>query len=317
MATYTPDQHVSRGGSIDYSVLLSDAMKAGASASEVQNLLDQRTAIAESTPSLNQYAYDNVYRTTMNYINQAKNAEAAQAEAARAASALSEYRNAYNSQSDALAQALEQQRAANEAAVQKAVNSLQSQKTDTEAQYADLFRQLYVDKMRTQKNLGQQLAAGGITGGAAESTMLGLNTQYEDAMRQGEQGRISAIGSLDRAISDARLTGDVANAQATAASVKEQADAYADALKYLINRQDAIDARQETYAREDAQRAAAYAQQLAQEQREAAEKAEEEAKKAAKPTLTVAQVNAAIKAGVLTEAVLAAYEYYYGTPYRE
>ena len=35
-----------------------------------------------------------------------------------------------------------------------------------------------------------------------------------------------------------------------------------------------------------------------------------------KPTLTVAQVNAAIKAGILTEAVLAAYEYYYGTPYR-
>ena len=94
--------------------------------------------------------------------------------------------------------------------------------------------------------------------------------------------------------------------------MKEQTDAYADALKYLINRQDTIDARQEAYAREDAQRAAAYAQQLAREQREA----EEEAQKAAKPTLTVAQVNAAIKAGILTDAVLAAYEYYYGTAYR-
>lgn len=309
---YTPDQHVSQGGNINYSLLLGDAMKAGASAAEVQNLLDQRTAIATSTPSLNQYAYDNIYQTTMNYINQAQAAEAAQAQAAQAASALNEYRDYCNSQSNAYAQALAQQQAANEAAVQKAVNSLESRKTSTDQQYADLFRQLYVDKMRTQKNLGQQLAAGGITGGAAESTMLGLSTQYEDALRQGEQGRISAIGSLDQAIADARLTGDISSAQAAAESAKEQADAYADALKYLINRQDTIDARQESYAREDAQRAAAYAQQLAKEQR----KAEEAAEKAAKPTLTVAQVNAAIKAGVLTDAVLAAYEYYFGEPYR-
>ena len=111
-------------------------------------------------------------------------------------------------------------------------------------------------------------------------------------------------------------------------AAKEQTSAYADTLRYLINRQDTIDARQaaydredaqraEAYAREDAQRAAAYAQQLVKEQREAEEKAEAEAKKAAAPTLTVAQVNAAIKAGVLTDAVLAAYEYYYGEAYRQ
>ena len=110
-------------------------------------------------------------------------------------------------------------------------------------------------------------------------------------------------------------------------AAKEQTSAYADTLRYLINRQDSLDAKQtaydredaqraEAYAREDAQRAAAVAQQLAKEQREAEEKAEAEAKKAAAPTLTVAQVNAAIKAGVLTDAVLAAYEYYYGEPYR-
>ena len=98
----------------------------------------------------------------------------------------------------------------------------------------------------------------------------------------------------------------------SANAAKEQTSAYADTLRYLINRQDALDARQESYAREDAQRAAAYAQQLLEEQREAEEKAEAEAK----PTLTVAQVNAAIKAGVLTDAVRAAYEYYYGEPYR-
>ena len=234
----------------------------------------------------------------------------------------------YSSQNSAYQQQLAAQKAAQEAAVQKAVNSLETQKASTDQQYSDLFRQLYVDRMKSQKNLNQQLAAGGITGGAAESTRLGYDTAYEDALRQGEQSRIGAINGLDQAIADARLTGDIESANAAADAAKEQTSAYADTLRYLINRQDSLDAKQtaydredaqraEAYAREDAQRAAAVAQQLAKEQREAEEKAEAEAKKAAAPTLTVAQVNAAIKAGVLTDAVLAAYEYYYGEAYRQ
>lgn len=223
---------------------------------------------------------------------------------------VSEYRALYDAQNAAYQQQLAAQQAAREAAVQQAVGSLESQKSSTQAQYADLFRQLYIDKMKNQKNLGQQLAAGGVSGGAAETTRLGYDTAYEDALRQGEQGRISAIGALDQAIADARLTGDVESANAAAKAAQEQTSAYADALKYLIDRQDAIDAREESYAREDARRAAAYAEQLAEEQKKAEEK------DAAKPALTVAQVNAAIKAGVLTDAVLAAYEYYYGEAYK-
>ena len=183
---------------------------------------------------------------------------------------VNEYQNLYSGSDSAYRQIAAQQQAAQEAAVRKAVNALESQKASTDAQYSDLFRQLYIDRMRGQKNLNQQLA-------------------------------------------DARLTGDLESANAAASAAREQADAYADTLKYLINRQDKLDAQQEAYAREDAQRAAAYAAQLAKEQREA----EEAAERAAKPTLTVAQVNAAIKAGHLTDAVLAAYEYYYGEAYRQ
>ena len=97
----------------------------------------------------------------------------------------------------------------------------------------------------------------------------------------------------------------------------DSVNAYADALKFLINRQDSIDARQEAYAREDAQRAVAYAQQQAALERRNELARQEAAQAAAKPTLTVAQVNAAIKAGILTDAVLAAYEYYYGEAYKQ
>ena len=224
----------------------------------------------------------------------------------------SELKTLYDAQNAAYQQQLAAQQAAREAAVQKAVGSLESQKSGTETAYSDLFRQLYIDRMKNQKNLDQRLAAGGVTGGAAETTRLGYDTAYEDALRQGEQGRVEALGALDRAIADARLTGDVESANAAAKAAQEQTSAYADALKYLINRQDAIDARQESYERENAARAAAYAEKLAEERRKA-ETAEEQA---SKPTLTVAQVNAALKAGILTDAVLAAYEYYYGEPYR-
>ena len=147
--------------------------------------------------------------------------------------------------------------------MQKAVGSLQDQKRDTETSYANMFRQLYLNKMKSQKNIGQQLAAQGKTGGAAESTMLGLDTSYSDALRQGEQGRIGALGDLDRAITDAELTGDIANAELAAANAKERTDSYADVLRDLMDRYDQQNAQNTAYEREDADNARAYAYKTA------------------------------------------------------
>ena len=216
-----------------------------------------------------------------------------------ASTPLEEYRALFNGQSGGYSQLRKAQETAQRAAVQKAVNALEDSRHDAQAQYAGLFRQLYVDKM------DQQLAAAGVTGGAAESTRLSYDTAYEDALRQSEQGRIDAVASIDRAIAEARLTGDVEAANAAAKAMKEQTDAYSDALKFLINRQDDLDAQQEKYAREDA----AYARRLAEQQLAAAADSE-------KPELTAAQVNAALRANIRTDAVLRAYEYYYGQPYR-
>lgn len=157
------------------------------------------------------------------------------------------------------AKALEEQKKVNEANVKKAVGTLEAQKTSTDKSYADMFKQLYLNKMQAKKNIGQQMAAQGLTGGAAESTMLGLNTQYQDALRQGEEGRISAQNELDKAITDARLTGDIQNAQMAADSAKEQATSYANILQNLITRQDGLDAAE----RQEAANNRAYAHQTA------------------------------------------------------
>ena len=147
-----------------------------------------------------------------------------------------------NNQTGAYAQAAAQQKAANDAAVQKAVNDLEAQKTDTNQSYAQMLRQLYINKMNGQKNMDQQLAAQGITGGAAETTRLGYDTSYAEALRQGEQERIGAISDLDKAITDTRLTGDVENARTAAEAVINGANSYSQVLQSLISRNDALEA---------------------------------------------------------------------------
>ena len=174
-----------------------------------------------------------------------------------------------------------------------------------------------------------------------------MNAQYEDALRQGEQGRLDAIRDLDQAITDARLTGSIEGANAAASTAKEQTNNYASVLQGLIDRYDNLNARQTAYDREDAANALAYDRESAETVRRYAYqtamgmlnsgvmasdellesagigKADAAAIVAANtptesytPSLTAAQVNAAIKSGVLTAEVLRAYEYYYGAPYR-
>ena len=174
-----------------------------------------------------------------------------------------QYQSLFNAQNSAYEQALAAQKAANEAAVQKAVNSLEQQKTSTDRSYDDYARQAYVDRMNAQKGIDQRMAARGVTGGAAETTLLGLNTAYSDALRQMERSRIGDISALDQAIADARLTGDVSSAQATADAVREQTGAYADAMKKLLDRADTLNARQIAYAREDTANSQAWARQMA------------------------------------------------------
>lgn len=154
--------------------------------------------------------------------------------------------------SGAYARALAQQQGANELAVKQTVSELQAQKTQTNQSYADTFRQLYIQKKNAQKNLGQRLAAQGVNGGASESSMLDLETSYSEALRQGEQARINAQGELDRAISQAKLTGDIENARIAADGVREQTAGYAGVLQNLLNRQDSWDMHDETTAKNDA-----------------------------------------------------------------
>lgn len=69
-------------------------------------------------------------------------------------------------------------------------------KINTEAE--DAFRQAYVNRMMSEKNLGQRLAAMGMSGGASESTMAGLINNYGNA-RSGIQRTLDTnLGDLEQ-----------------------------------------------------------------------------------------------------------------------
>lgn len=68
-------------------------------------------------------------------------------------------------------------------------------KINTEAE--DAFRQAYVNRMLSEKNLSQRLAAMGMSGGASESTMAGLMNNYGNA-RSGIQRTLDTnLGDLE------------------------------------------------------------------------------------------------------------------------
>ena len=213
----------------DYSKLISNAILDGKSADYVQSLYDSRMGMINADPTLEKYKNDDVMKRARDYIN--KNSTVNKA--------MDEYKNIYTGENSMYAQALANANKITDANVTRAVGDLESQKSTTNQSYANMFKQLYRDKKNSQKNINQQLAHQGITGGMSESTRLGLETSYTDALRQGEQERIKGISDLDRAITDVRLDGDIAKAQAAIDANNNAMSGYAAYLQTVMNRADA------------------------------------------------------------------------------
>lgn len=58
-------------------------------------------------------------------------------------------------------------------------------------------RQNYITKEMQQRNIGQQLAAAGLNGGAAETTILGLANKYGENRRMVDADRINNVAALE------------------------------------------------------------------------------------------------------------------------
>ena len=222
------------------------------------------------------------------------------------------------------AAALQQLKNLTDAQTAQAVSGYTSRMGAVNSSYADMFRQLYIDREKSKKDLNQQLAAYGVTGGGAESAMLGLDTAYQEALRQGEQSRIGELNALAQAAVQAQLDGDIAYARQALQLEQKRMDDYADLLQTVMNRQD----KQLTEKAEllagigdfSGYKALGYTEEeiAALEQAYAAAhrpKTSSSGGGSSKPTLTLSQAEKLLKEGVVTDKTLYAYEYYTGQPW--
>lgn len=112
----------------------------------------------------------------------------------------------YDQYADATRQAIR-------AAVQQAISGYNQQIENTNDETEQLARQAYINMMMGGKNLDQQLAASGYAGGMADSQRIALQANYENDLNELERQRVATVNELQRAITNAQLTGDMQTAQ--------------------------------------------------------------------------------------------------------
>ena len=103
-----------------------------------------------------------------------------------------------------------------EAQVQAATDQYNSQIENAGKDYEENARRAYINKMMSQRNMDQELAANGVYGGMADSQRIASETNYENDLTDLTNQYQSTISDLQQAITSAKLAGDAQAAEAMA-----------------------------------------------------------------------------------------------------
>lgn len=109
--------------------------------------------------------------------------------------------NAYDNIRSAYERALAEQRKARQRAYDAAVSAQRAEydanvnKVNSQADKA--LREAYINKMQTQRTMGQQMAAQGLNGGYSETTAAGLQNNYGNARNALETERGNQLNDLN------------------------------------------------------------------------------------------------------------------------
>ena len=109
---------------------------------------------------------------------------------------------------------LENNNTAYAAQLKQAMAALERQRESVDEQYQDAQKQLYIDMMIQKKQAPQQLSAMGYNGGLTESSLLGIDRDYEQNMLANEEAKNQALADLTYQEIAAQSDNAVAKAQA-------------------------------------------------------------------------------------------------------
>lgn len=99
-------------------------------------------------------------------------------------------------------------RAAVNAQVQQAVNDYNRQIEQAGTSHEEAARRAYINKMLSQRNMEQELAASGVYGGMADSQRIAAEADYQNDLTDLETQYNDTMAQLRQAITAARLSGD-------------------------------------------------------------------------------------------------------------
>ena len=94
------------------------------------------------------------------------------------------------------------------AQVQQAVNDYNRQIEQAGTSHEEAVRRAYINKMLSQRNMEQELAASGVYGGMADSQRIAAEADYQNDLTDLETQYNDTMAQLRQAITAARLSGD-------------------------------------------------------------------------------------------------------------
>ncbi len=146
-----------------------------------------------------------------------------------------------------------------EAQVQAATDQYNSQIENAGKDYEENARRAYINKMMSQRNMDQELAANGVYGGMADSQRIASETNYENDLTGLTNQYQSTISDLQQAITSAKMAGDAQAAEAMANYLSQIQAQYASYLQNERSIQAEIDMFNRQLAAQQAQQAKAAA----------------------------------------------------------
>lgn len=137
------------------------------------------------------------------------------------------YSQGYSDYEQKMNDAAEAQQKALQASIDSAVNNLENQKTtigkNTEANNA-AAEKAYMTAINPNGSYAEGLASQGLSNsGITESSMISAGNTYQNALNSNATTQTEALAEIERAITQARLNGDIEKANALADLYKETA----------------------------------------------------------------------------------------------
>ena len=171
----------------------------------LQSIVDARADKAQNAQGYGQWANDAKQQEMQAYVNKLKDEQDQQN------AAWEDYKNS-------MQQAADQQQAAIQAGVDSAVANLNAQKDSvgklTKANNA-AAEKAYMQTINPNGSLAENLAANGLLStGLTESSQIQAGNAYQGALNENALTETEAIAEIERAITQAQLSGDLQAAQA-------------------------------------------------------------------------------------------------------